>query len=178
MMTFINMRAPGLRILATHRVISGLAEFDTQKFLKRAGTRFRIFKFDTLGALTQVWEQPALGKIRIGVALQGADAAYMLERDRKPGDLDVDVLHTELIEGALGISADDVREGRYLRYVRGMDAATDPVANGQAQISFLLEATPIQQVRECAFSGRCMPQKSTDFYPKLLSGMTIYRLEK
>jgi uncharacterized protein (DUF1015 family) len=178
MMTFINMRAPGLRILATHRVISGLAAFDADKFLKRAGTRFKIHKFDTLGALTQVWEQPALAKIRIGVVLQDADAAYMLERDRESGDLDVDVLHSELIEGALGISADDVREQKYLKYVRGMDAATDPVANGEAQISFLVEATPIEQVRECAFSGRCMPQKSTDFYPKLLSGLTIYRLAK
>jgi uncharacterized protein (DUF1015 family) len=178
MMTFVNMDAPGLRILATHRVISGLPRFNAQTFLKRAGTRFRIFKFDTLGALTQIWEEPSLKHIRIGLVHRSTDAAYMLERERQPGELDVEVLHTELIEGALGISADDVREQKYLKYVRGMDAATDPVGSGDAQISFLLQATTIEQVAESAFSGRCMPQKSTDFYPKLLSGLTIYRLEK
>jgi uncharacterized protein (DUF1015 family) len=178
MMTFVNMNAPGLRILATHRVISGLPRFSAQTFLKRAGTRFRIYRFDTLGALTQAWEEPALSKIRIGIVYKGADGAYMLERDREAGELDVAVLHAELIEGALGISAEDVREQKYLKYVRGMDAATDPVAAGEAQISFLLQATTIEQVADCAFDGRCMPQKSTDFYPKLLSGLTIYRLEK
>lgn len=178
MMTFVNMYAPGLRILATHRVISGLAKFDPQRFLKRAGTRFKIYKFDTVDALTQAWEEPALHKIRIGVVHQGADAAYMLERDREPGELDVELLHRELIEGALGISADEVRDGKYLKYARGLDAATDPVANGEAQIAFLLQATTVEQVGECAFNGGCMPQKSTDFYPKLLSGLTVYRLEK
>ena len=54
----------------------------------------------------------------------------------------------------------------------------DPIANGEAQIAFLLEATPLDQVAECAFGGGCMPQKSTDFYPKLLSGLTIYRIGK
>jgi uncharacterized protein (DUF1015 family) len=47
-----------------------------------------------------------------------------------------------------------------------------------AQIAFLLEPATIQQVADVAFSGRVMPQKSTDFYPKLLSGLTIYKLER
>ena len=178
MMTFINMDSPGLRILATHRVLSGVPDFDADVFLKRAGTRFKLLKFDTPGALTQTWEQPALDKIRIAVAYAGADAMFLLERQRENGAVDVDVLHRELIEGALGVSADDVREGKYIKYIRGMETAMDPIANGEAQIAFLLEATPLDQVAECAFGGGCMPQKSTDFYPKLLSGLTIYRLEK
>jgi uncharacterized protein (DUF1015 family) len=178
MMTFVNLHSSGLRILATHRVIAGLPDFDAQTFLKRAATRFSLYKFDTPGALTQLWEQPALDRIRIAVAYHGADGIYMLTRERQEGELDVEVLHCELIEGALGISADDVREGRYLRYVRGMDAALDAVATGDAQVAFLLEATTLKQVAECAFSGRCMPQKSTDFYPKLLSGLTVYSLTR
>ena len=178
MMTLVNLHSPGLRILATHRVISGLPEFDAQTFLKRAATRFSLYKFDTPGALTQLWEQPDLDRIRIAVAYHGADGIYLLTRPRQPGELDVEVLHRELIEGALGISADEVREGKYLRYVRGMDAALDPIATGDAQISFLVEATTLQQVADCAFNGRCMPQKSTDFYPKLLSGLTIYSIDK
>jgi uncharacterized protein (DUF1015 family) len=42
---------------------------------------------------------------------------------------------------------------------------------------FFLNPVRIDQVAEMAFSGRTMPQKSTDFYPKLLSGITIYKLE-
>ena len=69
------------------------------------------FKFDTLGALTQMWEQPALNKIRIGVVYAAARMSPgMLERDREAGELDVEVLHRELIEGALGIYAEEVRE--------------------------------------------------------------------
>ena len=67
---------------------------------------------------------------------------------------------------------------KYLKYVRGIDAAADTIANDEAEYAFLLEATTVNQVADSAFSGRCMPQKSTDFYPKLLSGLTIYRLEK
>lgn len=178
MMTFVNMDSPGVRILATHRVLSGLPDFDPDTFLKRAATRFKLLKFDTPGAMSQVWEQPALDKIRIAVAYAGGNGVFLLERDREPGAVDVDVLHRELIEGALGVSADEVRDGKYIKYIRGMETAMDPIANGEAQIAFLLEATPLDQVAECAFGGGCMPQKSTDFYPKLLSGLTIYRMEK
>jgi uncharacterized protein (DUF1015 family) len=102
----------------------------------------------------------------------------LLERDREQGELDVEVLHEELLEGALGIDAEAVREQKYLQYVRGMENAADLVADGKAQYAFLLEATTVEQVADCAFNGRCMPQKSTDFYPKLLSGFAIYRFEK
>ena len=178
MMTFVNMYSSGLRILATHRVLSSLPSFNADLFVRKAGTRFRISKFDSIGALAQVWEEPALERIRIGMVHAGSNAVYMFERNREPGALDVDVLHRELIEGALGISAEAVREQKFIQYVRGLDAATEAVMSGDAQIAFLLEATTIQQVADTAFSGRVMPQKSTDFFPKLLSGLTIYRLEK
>jgi uncharacterized protein (DUF1015 family) len=178
MMTFVNMNSPGLRILATHRVVNGLDSFEPETFFKKAGTRFRLSKFDTVDALAQLFEQPALDKIRIGVVHAGSEVAWLLERDREEGALDVEVLHTELLEGALGIDAEAVREQKFLRYVRGIDVAADMVADGQAQYAFLLEATTVEQVSSCAFNGRCMPQKSTDFYPKLLSGLAIYRLEK
>jgi uncharacterized protein (DUF1015 family) len=100
----------------------------------------------------------------------------LFERDRKPGELDVQVLHEELLAGVLGISEAAVREQKHIEYVRGLDAACAKVREG-AQIAFLLEPATIQQVADVAFSGRVMPQKSTDFYPKLLSGLTIYKLE-
>ena len=60
--------------------------------------------------------------------------------------------------------------------MRGLEEAAGLVANGEAQAAFLLEPVTVEQVAEVAFSGGVMPQKSTDFYPKLLSGMTIYKL--
>jgi uncharacterized protein (DUF1015 family) len=77
-----------------------------------------------------------------------------------------------------GIGEDEVRDQRNIRYVRGADAAIEEVRGGGARLAFLLEATAIEDVARVAFSGGVMPQKSTDFYPKLLSGLTIYRLEK
>jgi uncharacterized protein (DUF1015 family) len=59
-----------------------------------------------------------------------------------------------------------------------LDAAYAKVRNGGAQIAFLLEPVTIEQVAKVAFSGGVMPQKSTDFYPKMLSGLTIYKLEQ
>ena len=62
-------------------------------------------------------------------------------------------------------------------YVRGIDAAVAHVRNGDAQAGFLLKPTSVQQVADTSFGGGVMPQKSTDFYPKLLSGLTIYKVD-
>ena len=51
MMTFVNMHSPGLRILATHRVLTGLTDFDFAQFIEKAKTQFEVSKLDTVGAL-------------------------------------------------------------------------------------------------------------------------------
>jgi uncharacterized protein (DUF1015 family) len=177
MMTFVNMHSPGLKILATHRLVSGLAAFDLSAFLRKTAARFAARKFASAAELKAALAQPAPEKIRIGVAAAGADGIYLLETARGEGELDVKVLHEDLLEGALGIGEEAVREEEFLRYMRGLDAAVEEVRQGKAQIGFLLEPTTIRQVAGVAFSGGVMPQKSTDFYPKLLSGMAIYKLD-
>ncbi len=173
MMTFVNMHSPGLRILATHRVISGLEGFSADAFLSRVETR----PLASVDEVKTVYAQPALDKVRIGIAIAGSPQIHLYERNRQPGELDVKVLHEYLLGEVLGISEEAVREEKHLEYVRGVDAAAEKVRNGEAQIGFLLEPTTIQQVAEVAFSGGVMPQKSTDFYPKLLTGLAIYKLE-
>ena len=172
-MAFVNMDSPGLEILATHRVLSRLAGFDSAVFVKKLVGR----RVDSLDELRRVFATPAPGKIRIGVALRSGELR-LFERDRKPGELDVKVLHEELLGRIMGISEEAVREQKHIEYVRGLDAAHSKVREGAAEIAFLLEPTTIEQVAEVAFSGGVMPQKSTDFYPKLLSGLTIYKLER
>ena len=177
MMTFVNMHSSGLRILATHRVLNGLADFEPARFAERVSGTFEVLKMESIFALKQLFEQIAPERVRIGVVMAGDPAVYLLERPRN-GALDVRVLHEEIIENVLGISSDEVREEKYVKYVRGMETAADYVRDGSAQIAFLMEATTMEQVADTSFRGGVMPQKSTDFYPKLLTGLTIYKLER
>jgi len=171
-MMFVNMHSPGLKILATHRLISDLENFDETDFLRRAEKAFTVTRIDSLETLTNRWaeEKPAV----FGISLPGG--MYIFEARNAAGQLDLPVLHQALIGGVLGITEDQVREGKHLRYMRGLDSAMEEVRSGSAQIACLLKPTSVQQVADISFSGGVMPQKSTDFYPKLLSGLTIYKL--
>jgi uncharacterized protein (DUF1015 family) len=173
MMTFVNMHSPGLEILATHRVLGGLGTFDGASFASAIHAR----RLGSIDELKGIFQTPAADRVRIGFAL-GSGEVYLFERVRQPSELDVKVLHEELLGSALGISDQAVSEEKHIEYVRGLDAAYAQVRGGGAQIAFLLEPVTIQQVASVAFSGGVMPQKSTDFYPKLLSGLTIYKLER
>ena len=91
-------------------------------------------------------------------------------------ELDVIQLHKILLERVLGISEEAIRNQDHVRYERDAFEAISQVRQG-ANVAFLMNPARIEQVRDIAFSGEVLPQKSTDFYPKLLSGMTIYALE-
>jgi uncharacterized protein (DUF1015 family) len=176
MMTFVNMHSSGLRILATHRLVSGLGGFDPAALLTHLGALGQVTVHDAAGAKARLAVyDPA--RIRMGIVLAGQDRVSVLDAPRA-GALDVGFLHAAILERALGIGEEAVREERYLRYVRGIDAALDAVQSGAAQVGFLLQPTRIEEVADVSFGGGVMPQKSTDFYPKLLSGMAIYRLER
>jgi uncharacterized protein (DUF1015 family) len=168
MMTFVNMYSPGLKILATHRVLRNLEGFQAAALLAKA----RTSGWSVREGMPE--RGVHAGTVRIG--LVAASRAYVLERERREGELDVPVLHAEILGGLLGISEESVRDERYITYVRGADAAMAEVRENGAQAAFLLEPTPIEEMARIAFAGGVMPQKSTDFYPKLLSGVTIYRL--
>ena len=171
MMTFVNMHSPGLKILATHRLLNGLAGFDAIELAARLGA-----VAIPLDRLHTVFSTAAPDRLRLGIVAAGHDNAWLVDRARGPQDLDVRYLHDEVLGKALGIGEQDVREEKYLKYVRGLDAAIEHVHAGDAQAAFLLEPATVEQVASVAFSGGVMPQKSTDFYPKLLSGLTVYRL--
>lgn len=177
MMTFVNMHSPGLKILATHRLVSGLAPGTIRRLLEQAAARFRLEALESVEELRRRWESPARETIRVGIALRDPEQLYLLEFPRTPGLVDVAFLHQELLGRLLGIGEEDIREQRYLAYVRELEAAFRRLDRGEADLAFLLEPATVDQVAEVAFSGGVMPQKSTDFYPKLLSGLTIYRLE-
>ncbi len=169
MMTFVNMHSPGLKILATHRLVSGLNAASLPEL-----PDFDVTEIDSVDRLRHAWEESDDRTI-IGAAI--GSRLFLLEYRAARGSLDVKVLHERLLGKALGIGEEAVRDERHLRYVRGLDRAVEEVRAGSAQIAFLLKPPSVEQVAATSFAGGVMPQKSTDFYPKLLSGLTIYKLD-
>jgi len=174
MMTFVNMHSPGLKILATHRLVSGLANFEAASFLTGVRKTFQVEEVNSPGQLQSRWNGALRGTI--GAAI--GDRLYLLQLRHPSDKLDVPILHEMLLGNVLGISEEAVRAEKNLRYVRGLDKAIEAARRGEAQIAFLLRPTAIEDVADISFSGGVMPQKSTDFYPKLLSGLTIYKLDE
>jgi uncharacterized protein (DUF1015 family) len=193
MVTLVRMESPGLTILPTHRVVHNLPGFDWQQFA--AGAR-SLFDWEEVPSQGGDWQRfteylAEAGRERPALGVYAQPARLALLRLGKKADLtrllpgvppslrslDVVILHRLLLEGVLGISQQAVLEERNLRYVRELEAATAEVDQGKAQLCFLMNPTPIAAVRENAFAGIPMPQKSTDFYPKLLSGLAIYWLD-
>ncbi len=190
MMTFINMESPGLVILPTHRVVRGLESFSPDALRDRARSYFSVEEVDpSIDATRAVGMLRAAGQA--GTAMLGvtANRAFLFDTPRafaanllqglslRQQGLDVVQLHKCLLEGVLGISEDAIREQRNISYVRDAAEALARVREGGANVAFLMNPARMKQVREIAFAGEVLPQKSTDFYPKLLSGLTIYALE-
>ncbi len=187
MMTFVNMDAEGLVILPTHRVVHGIDGFDADGF---AGLVEEFFTVKALaghavpGYLTALGKEP--GTAFVAVTRSGAlllrarpeRCASMLEKlPERQRALDLSHLHTILLEHLLGLDATKIREESNLRYLRDATEAVDQVRRGEAEIAFLTRPVTMEQLREVAFAGDVMPQKSTDFYPKLLSGLAVYALD-
>jgi uncharacterized protein (DUF1015 family) len=106
-----------------------------------------------------------------------AAAVAMAGLPENQRQLDLSHLHTIILDKLLGLDAEKVREQTNLRYLRDAPEAVDQVKRGEADVAFLTNPVAMEQLREVAFAGSVMPQKSTDFFPKLLSGLTIYALE-
>ena len=198
MMTFVNTHSKGLTILPTHRVVGNLAKFDFDEFRRCTAPYFDWYSYpfqnarDRASAYAEFrkdLESPKHGRRAIGVyAGGGAFFLFLLKRDadleaalpdvsEAQRGLDVVLLHRLMLEKGLGITAEAVTAEKNVSYEREMDAAIARVDRGEAQAAFLLNPVPVQQVADVALGGDVMPQKSTDFYPKLLSGIAIYRPE-
>jgi uncharacterized protein (DUF1015 family) len=175
-MTFFNMNSPALTILPTHRVLANMQGFDAGSFLNRAAEFFDIT------------ESPDSSRVTIGAFADGHVTflrlknsldlrALLPDLSEKQRSLDVVILHRLLLEKCLGITEDAVNKESHITYMRERDASIKAVREGKAQIAFLLNPTRLDQLRDIAYEGNVMPQKSTDFYPKVLSGLTMYPLE-
>jgi uncharacterized protein (DUF1015 family) len=201
MMTFVNTRCEGLTILPTHRVVANVHDFSWSGVRRHLEPWFAAeeFPFSGSGERSDVKTKflarlaSARAKRAIGVyptpgvkkrafyvltLRDGVNLAQLLPNvSPLQRELDVVLLHEGILEPALGITPQAVTAEANLTYDREALAALDAVDSGRAQISFLLNPCDVDQVMKIATAGEVMPQKSTDFYPKLLSGITMYRVE-
>jgi len=190
MMTFVNLNGSGVVILPTHRVVHGLPTFSASDFVAKSRSFFNVEELDS--GIDAVRATMILHKTSgCGTALLAVmpDHTVMLTKPRPEASkflakfserqqaLDVLQLHTVLLEGVLKLSEESIRNQENLSYIRDAAEALEKVRSGKANIAFLMNPCRVQQVRDVAFAGEVMPQKSTDFYPKLVSGLTIYALE-
>jgi uncharacterized protein (DUF1015 family) len=194
MMTFVNMNDPGLLVLPTHRVVHSLASFSVEGFLTSAGELFELEEIDP--GIDAVKATDLLAKKgRTATALlavtsnrafvihspKSSALKYMADLSPRQRSLDVVLLHKCLLEGVLKLSEESIRNQQNLSYVREasetLAAVRGQTAGKKADIVFLMNPCPVSKVRDVAFAGEVMPQKSTDFYPKLLSGLTAYALD-
>lgn len=182
LVALVNIEDPGLVILPTHRLIKNLKDFDLRRFIKDAEKYFDVQPSDEskISHDLSAAKEKAFGLYSSqGVfLLKLKDAGIMGKtlagKTREYQNLDVVILHTLLIEHTLKIKPEEIEN--HVKYERGIDKAIEHVKKGEFQFCFLMNPTKPSQVRDVAQQRERMPQKSTDFYPKMLSGLVFYDL--
>lgn len=179
MMMLVDIDHPGLVVLPTHRVIFGLDDFHAEDVLSSLAGTFtskKINKSEVEPALADA-DAPSFVFYAEGTAhlLTLADPAAMAaavpDRSDAYRTLDVAILHSLILEPCFGIDRENMARGENLRYTRDAAEAFSDVDSGAAQAAFILNPTRVRQIKDVALAGDKMPQKSTYFYPKIITGL-------
>ncbi|MBN1992228.1 MAG: DUF1015 domain-containing protein [Anaerolineae bacterium] len=184
LVTLVSMDDPGLVILPTHRLIRAGSPLRTEEILERAKTYFEITALPNRAALETALaaarrnSQPGFGLYNGAYALlslRHPNVTAELLPDHSPEwrSLDVAVAHELFIERVLGIDKQAVAMKEKVEFIRNADRGFAAIEEGQADYLLLMNPTRIEQVRVCTAAGERMPQKSTDFYPKMLNGLVV-----
>jgi uncharacterized protein (DUF1015 family) len=188
MMTFVNMDAPGITILPTHRVVFALEDFSSPDFITKASQYFDVAELDSSAPAADLIDQLSKTPGESFIAVTG-DGNYLLTPrpadiaplmaglPLKQSQLGVAQLHKVVLDKLLGLDQDTITRLGNVLYIRDAQEATGLVEEGKANVAFLIKPITLDQLRDVSLSGEVMPQKSTDFYPKLLSGLAIYALD-
>ncbi len=181
MATFVSMSDPGLVILPTHRLIHSYAKMSGAELKEAVKPYFEVREMpdrETMMAeMAQATpEQPRFGFYNGSYALltlKSLDTMAELTPNRDPNwrALDVAILHEVIIEHVMGLSKESIARKENLDYLRDPTPGYEAVERGTANFLFLLNPTRMAHVRACTGAGEKMPQKSTDFYPKIVSGL-------
>lgn len=188
MMMLVDMEHPGLVVLPTHRLVRDLPVFDPEKLLEDCKAYFTVSEEADIAAaeakLKTLYEEGKKafafysgGQGYALVTLKDDHILSQLLPDKSAASqgLDVTVLHTLILEKIFGIDADNMAKQINLTYVKQFEDAVAAVQNGKAQCAFILNPTKVTEIRDVAAAGEKMPQKSTYFYPKLITGLVMNR---
>ncbi|MBN2020349.1 MAG: DUF1015 domain-containing protein [Sedimentisphaerales bacterium] len=202
MLAFCNTRHDGLVVLATHRIVGGINNFKPENLLGGLKANFTLTEYPfenelskktaRIKMLDQMKAEHRKDKIAFGIYIGGGAFYVAVPRDliamdsvagnmSKPWrSLDVAVVHKLIIEKLLGIGDEQLAGGQNVEYVKdNNNAIKDIIAkidSGCKQAAFFLNPPRIKQIQEVAEHGERMPQKSTYFYPKVFTGLTIQKL--
>ncbi len=182
MMTLVGCDSPGLVILPTHRVVKHLEAQALASFAKRARESFEVEECISGNEMRAGLSRRGRGTI--GIALRGAQKMWLL-RLRDPRalesalpqtppvvrELDVSILHALVFDRIFGIKPAAIKAGGNVEYTIDADGALDAVSGGNADGAFLMNPPSVDDVRRVSDSGATMPEKSTYFYPKLITGL-------
>ena len=186
MMMCVSMEDDGLVVLPTHRVVKNV---EIANLKTKLGPFFDFHAQNSLQDLETALNDAPATQTALGLILP--DAFWLLSireseshlalmdatKSAAYNALDVSVLHGLILERELGIDAEKLAAGGHVSYTIHAADAAKAVQNGEAQAAFLLRSTPVAQVQAVADAGDKMPQKSTYFYPKLLTGLVLRPLD-
>jgi uncharacterized protein (DUF1015 family) len=197
MIAFVNMHNEGLVVLPTHRLVGNLKNYNTDELIKKLQPNFKVTQFeykeakDKAQSLMQKRMVKSFehGKNAFGIydgknfyyiELKNNEALKSLQMSDASKSLDVVVLHKIILEGVLGIGDEALAGESNIEYIKDIGEAVDEaiakVDKGEMQVLFFMNPTKVEQVRSVAAANEKMPQKSTFFYPKIFSGLTINKL--
>ncbi len=202
MVAFANTRQQGVIVLATHRLVHGLDALTETALLERLRGDFALETFPFADetqkelakqSMLQALHQ-GLSEDRCAFGIYCGRGTFHLatlnDRSRMTDvaaemseawqGLDVAVLHKLILEGQLGIDEEKLSSGRFITYVKDTPTAIDDsiaqVDRGQQQAAFFTNPIKMEQLFAVTDTGERMPQKSTYFYPKMYTGLTIQKL--
>ena len=186
MMFLMDMEHPGLVVFPTHRLVRGLAGFNRDKVLDGCEQYFEIAAFDSVANMNErLAKEYKAGRKAFGFYCGKGEWYLLVLRDLKvmaqalpdvsaaSQQLDVSVLHTLILEKILGIDKENMAQQINLTYTKFFEEAIMGVDKGEFQCSFILNPTRVTEIRDVAAAGEKMPQKSTYFYPKMITGMVM-----
>ncbi len=187
MMFLIDMENDGLVVFPTHRIVRDLSEIDEEKLLEKCEENFEVDlcnegeieeKLDT-AYKTGKKAFGFVGKTKTAIlTLKDLGVMDKVLKTASPAlkGLDVSVLHTLILENVLGIDKENMAKQINLTYTRDFAEAV-AAAKGKANCAFILNPTRVEEIAAVSAAGEKMPQKSTYFYPKLITGLVMNKMK-
>ena len=189
MMMLVDMEDPGLVVFPTHRLVHGLQNFSRDALLDGCRDNFNVTRKTGTDTIQAVLDQCyAAGEKAFACYCGGADWDLLVlknpavmkqvlpDKSAASQGLDVSILHSLVLEKVLGIDKENMAQQINLSYTRAFTQAVTSVQDGSSQCAFLMNPTRVHEIRDVASAGEKMPQKSTYFYPKLITGLAMNQM--